>query len=174
MAKKIRLTPAEGWVELQTTAADWKNADPKLLGTMLSQLHLIRAFEEQVLELAGEGLVHGPAHSSIGQEGGAVGSIVGMRAADAGNGSHRGHHQSLAKAIGYVGFGYLNSTVKALNVNGIVATIENGKSKAFPISRALYMYVNKSTISAEARSFINFILGAEGQKAVQGAGFIPL
>ncbi len=78
------------------------------------------------------------------------------------------------KAIGYVGFGYLNSTVKALNVNGIVATIENGKSKAFPISRALYMYVNKSTISAEARSFINFILGAEGQKAVQGAGFIPL
>lgn len=102
MAKKIRLTPAEGWVELQTTAADWKNADPKLLGTMLSQLHLIRAFEEQVLELAGEGLVHGPAHSSIGQEGGAVGSIVGMRAADAVNGSHRGHHQFLAKAIGYV------------------------------------------------------------------------
>lgn len=102
MAKKIRLTPAEGWVELQTTTADWKNADPKLLGTMLSQLHLIRAFEEQVLELAGEGLVHGPAHSSIGQEGGAVGSIVGMRAADAVNGSHRGHHQFLAKAIGYV------------------------------------------------------------------------
>ena len=102
MTKKIRLSPAEGWVELQTTAADWKNADPKLLGTMLSQLHLIRAFEEQVLELAGEGLVHGPAHSSIGQEGGAVGSIVGMRAADAINGSHRGHHQFLAKALGYV------------------------------------------------------------------------
>lgn len=102
MTKKIRLSPAEGWVELQTTAADWKNADPQLLGTMLSQLHLIRAFEEQVLELAGEGLVHGPAHSSIGQEGGAVGSIVGMRAADGINGSHRGHHQFLAKALGYV------------------------------------------------------------------------
>ena len=47
--------------------------------TMLAQLHLIRAFEETVLELAAEGLVHGPAHSSIGQEGGAVGSIVGLR-----------------------------------------------------------------------------------------------
>ena len=44
--------------------------------TMLGQLHLIRAFEETVLEFAGDGLVHGPAHSSIGQEGGAVGSIV--------------------------------------------------------------------------------------------------
>ncbi|MCI1738685.1 MAG: hypothetical protein LKM38_17270 [Pseudomonas veronii] len=53
-------------------------------GTMLSQLHLIRAFEETVLELAGEGLVHGPAHSSIGQEGGAVGSIVALGAADEG------------------------------------------------------------------------------------------
>ena len=43
---------------------------------MLSQLVLIRAFEEYVLELAGEGLIHGPAHSSIGQEGGAVGSVL--------------------------------------------------------------------------------------------------
>ena len=69
---------------------------------MLAELHLIRAFEETVLELAGEGLVHGPAHSSIGQEGGAVGSIVGLRSTDAVNGSHRGHHQFLAKALTHV------------------------------------------------------------------------
>ena len=69
---------------------------------MLGQLHLIRAFEEAILDIAGEGLVHGPAHSSVGQEGGAVGSIVGMRPTDAINGSHRGHHQFLAKAIAYV------------------------------------------------------------------------
>ncbi len=69
---------------------------------MLAQLHLIRAFEETVLELAGEGLVHGPAHSSIGQEGGAVGSIAALRASDPVNGSHRGHHQFLAKAFGHV------------------------------------------------------------------------
>ena len=43
---------------------------------MLSHLALIRAFEEYVLELAGQGLIHGPAHSSIGQEGGAVGSVL--------------------------------------------------------------------------------------------------
>ena len=69
---------------------------------MLGQLHLIRAFEETVLELAGEGLVHGPAHSSVGQEGGAVGSGLSLRPTDAVNGSHRGHHQFLAKALGYV------------------------------------------------------------------------
>lgn len=102
MTKKISLSPAEDWIELRTTPADWKKADPQLLGNMLSQMHLIRAFEEVVLELAGEGLVHGPAHSSIGQEGGAVGSIIGMRPADGVNGSHRGHHQFLAKALTYV------------------------------------------------------------------------
>ena len=75
---------------------------------MLSQLHLIRAFEETVLELAGEGLVHGPAHSSIGQEGGAVGSIVGLRSADGVNGSHRGHHQFLAKALTHVSGGVID------------------------------------------------------------------
>src|SRR5690606_34708920 len=34
--------------------------------------------------------------------GGAVGSVLALRASDAVNGSHRGHHQFLAKAIQYV------------------------------------------------------------------------
>ncbi|HLH82592.1 MAG TPA: thiamine pyrophosphate-dependent enzyme [Trebonia sp.] len=108
MPRVRRLQPGAEWNELSTTAADWKAADPGLLATMLGQLHLIRAFEETVLELAGEGLVHGPAHSSIGQEGGAVGSIVTLRSTDAVNGSHRGHHQFLAKALTHVTKGVLD------------------------------------------------------------------
>ena len=108
MPNRKQLQTGADWVELSTTDADWDAADPVLLGTMLSELHLIRAFEESVLELAGEGLVHGPAHSSIGQEGGAVGSIVGLRSSDGVNGSHRGHHQFLAKALTHVGGGKLD------------------------------------------------------------------
>ncbi|MCU1596945.1 MAG: transporter [Glaciihabitans sp.] len=102
MPKRRRLETGADWIELSTTAADWKGADPALLAGMLAELHLIRAFEESVLELAGEGLVHGPAHSSIGQEGGAVGSIIGLGTADGVTGSHRGHHQFLAKALTHV------------------------------------------------------------------------
>src|SRR5580658_4199168 len=69
---------------------------------MLTSMVLIRAFEEKVLELAGQGLVHGPAHSAIGQEGGATGSVLAMRGSDQINGSHRAHHQFLAKALHYV------------------------------------------------------------------------
>ncbi len=108
MPKVTRLTTGVDWVELSTTAADWKAADPLLLATMLGELHLIRAFEETVLELAAESLVHGPAHSSIGQEGGAVGSIVGLSSQDAVNGSHRGHHQFLAKALTHVSGGVID------------------------------------------------------------------
>ena len=51
------------WLGFEASRADWSRADRPLLGTMLTQLHLVRAFEEVVLQLAGEGLVHGPAHS---------------------------------------------------------------------------------------------------------------
>ena len=108
MPTESRLETGSPWIELGTTDADYDAADPALLGTMLAQLHLIRAFEETVLELAGEGLVHGPAHSSIGQEGGAVGSIVGLRSTDAVNGSHRGHHQFLSKALSHVSGGVID------------------------------------------------------------------
>ncbi|KJC63731.1 2-oxoisovalerate dehydrogenase E1 component [Agreia bicolorata] len=108
MPKRTKLETGVDWIELSTTDSDWQAADPDLLGTMLAELHLIRAFEETVLELAGEGLVHGPAHSSIGQEGGAVGSIVGLRSSDGVNGSHRGHHQFLAKALTHVSGGVID------------------------------------------------------------------
>lgn len=112
MPKQKRLEASAPWVELTTTSKDWGAAEPTLLATMLGQMHLIRAFEETVLQLAAEGLVHGPAHSSIGQEGGAVGSIVGLRSSDGVTGSHRGHHQFLAKAISHASGGELN--LKAL------------------------------------------------------------
>jgi len=107
MSECIALQPGADWVELRTTEEDWAGAAPGLLGTMLTHMHLIRGFEEAVLELAAEGLVHGPAHSSIGQEGGAAGSIVGLTGADQVNGSHRGHHQFLAKALAHVAQGGL-------------------------------------------------------------------
>lgn len=102
MPKEFKLKPLAPWIEIRSTQDDWNALDPALGRTMLSQLHLVRAFEEKVLELAGQGLVHGPAHSAVGQEGGAVGSVLAMRASDQINGSHRAHHQFLAKALSYI------------------------------------------------------------------------
>jgi len=96
------LKPLASWREINATEADYAALDPKTGRTMLAQMGLIRAFEEKVLELAAQGLVHGPAHSAIGQEGGAVGSMLSMRPSDQINGAHRAHHQFLAKALAYI------------------------------------------------------------------------
>jgi 2-oxoisovalerate dehydrogenase E1 component len=102
MPSRKKLTAGSPWTQLTASTADWDAADPDVLLDLLGRALWIRAFEEQVLELAGQGLVHGPAHSSIGQEGGAVGSVQPLRSDDFVNGSHRGHHQFLAKAFGHV------------------------------------------------------------------------
>jgi 2-oxoisovalerate dehydrogenase E1 component len=102
MTERHELRPDVPWVEVSTTDADWDAADPQLLQAMFAQLVLIRAFEQYVLDLSSDGLIHGPAHSSIGQEGGAVGSVLALTSQDTVNGSHRGHHQFLAKALAHV------------------------------------------------------------------------
>jgi 2-oxoisovalerate dehydrogenase E1 component len=102
MSEHHRLEPAAPWVEVVATDADWDAAEPDLLTSAFSQMVLIRSFEEYVLALAADGLIHGPAHSSIGQEGGAVGSVLALKDGDTVNGSHRGHHQFLAKVLAHV------------------------------------------------------------------------
>lgn len=99
MPEFVTLTPEHAWVEVRSTQADWDALGAAPLRDMLALLHMVRSFEETVLELDGLGLVHGPAHSSIGQEGGAVGALAEVRASDLITGSHRGHHQFLVKGL---------------------------------------------------------------------------
>lgn len=102
MPKTTKLQSKVPWIEVASTDADWDKQAPDDLINMVSQIHLIRAFEESVLDMAGQKLINGPAHSSIGQEGGAVASALPLRVEDQVNGSHRGHHQFLAKAFNAV------------------------------------------------------------------------
>ncbi|MFP5257576.1 MAG: PstS family phosphate ABC transporter substrate-binding protein [Acidobacteriota bacterium] len=76
-------------------------------------------------------------------------------------------------AMGYVGIGYLDASTKGLTVDGIEATAENAKSKKYPISRDLYIYTNGAPAGA-VKGLVDFLLGAEGQKLVKEAGFVPL
>jgi len=76
-------------------------------------------------------------------------------------------------AIGYVGIGYLDASTKGLKVDGVEPTAENAKSKKFPISRDLYLYTNGAPAGA-VKGLVDFLLGAEGQKLVKEAGFVPL
>ncbi len=77
-------------------------------------------------------------------------------------------------AIGYVGIGYLDKSVKALTVNGIEGSEETTLNGTFPISRPLYMFT-PGWPKGETLKFINFVINPEkGQKYIKAAGFVPL
>jgi phosphate transport system substrate-binding protein len=76
-------------------------------------------------------------------------------------------------ALGYIGLGYLNKTVKGLTVNGVKASEKTALSKEYPISRFLYMYTNGEP-KGDTAKFIKFVLSPAGQALVNKEGFVSL
>ncbi|MBK7174587.1 MAG: phosphate ABC transporter substrate-binding protein [Bacteroidales bacterium] len=82
-------------------------------------------------------------------------------------------------AIGYVGLAYLEKSVKAIDVSYdkgktfVKPSVENAKSKKYPITRPLYYYYLVKT-EKTILPFLNFILSAEGQKIVADEGYVPV
>lgn len=76
-------------------------------------------------------------------------------------------------AIGYDSYGYLNNTVKAINVNGIAGNPENAANGTYPVSRKLWIMVD-GTPSAAVQKFIDYILSPAGQKIVKECGAVPV
>ena len=74
-------------------------------------------------------------------------------------------------AIGYTSLGALNSSIKALKVDGAEATAANVKSGTYKISRPFNIAI-KGTVSEVTQDFINYILSEDGQKIVESNGYI--
>ncbi|MCF6209660.1 MAG: phosphate ABC transporter substrate-binding protein PstS family protein [Gammaproteobacteria bacterium] len=90
---------------------------------------------------------------------------------------------SSLNGIGYSGIGYKTSGVKAvplakkLGKPYIEATPENATNKTFPLSRFLYVYVNKhpnKPLAPLEREFLKMVMSKSGQKVVIKDGYIPL
>ena len=86
-------------------------------------------------------------------------------------------------AIGYSGVGYKTSGVRAVPLAAkpggefVEDTPENILSGKYPISRFLYVYVNKGPnkpLDPLVREFAKYVLSQQGQQTVVKDGFIPL
>ena len=102
MPKTKNLSLGVEWQEISATDADWTKVGKQECLKMLNHMHLIRTFEEELLMLDKEGQVHGPVHVSVGHEGSMVAALSMLSNGDQVNGSHRGHHLFLAKALNYL------------------------------------------------------------------------
>lgn len=77
-------------------------------------------------------------------------------------------------AIGYIGLGYLDASVKALSLNGIAGSPETTLNSTYPVSRPLYMFT-AGWPKDDTLNFINFVIHPQkGQKYVSEAGYVPL
>jgi phosphate transport system substrate-binding protein len=85
--------------------------------------------------------------------------------------------------IGYSGVGYRTSGVKPLALSETEAgpfvegTYANVQSTKYPLSRFLYLYVNKAPgkgLDPLAAEFVKLIFSKEGQEAVVKDGYMPL
>src|SRR5450759_2931309 len=84
---------------IASSDADWAAEPPARLLGMAQQLILIRRFEHKLLWLKERDLINGPVHTIVGQEAAAVGAAAALTTADQIFGSHRAHHQYLAKVL---------------------------------------------------------------------------
>ena len=89
--------PWGSYPNLSAATASLDGLTPNDAALMLYQLLLIRAFEQWLVD--NETLVHGPLHSSIGQEAVAVGAIVALQRQDQIASTHRAHHHVLARVV---------------------------------------------------------------------------
>lgn len=76
-------------------------------------------------------------------------------------------------SIGYISLGSLNSTVKAVKIDGADATVENIRQDIYKIARP-FNIVTKGTVSGAAQDFIGFIMSTEGQAVIENSGYIPV
>jgi len=83
--------------------------------------------------------------------------------------------EATAGAVAYVGLGFVDDKVKALDINGVApsrATIASGK---YPMSRPLFLFTNGyPELGTPIFDFCTFHLTEKGQEIVEAKGFVAL
>lgn len=74
-------------------------------------------------------------------------------------------------AIGYISLGSLDDSVKAIQIDGVDATIDNVKDGTYSIARP-FNIVTKDKLSDAAQDFVNYIMSKDGQKIVEDNGYV--
>lgn len=91
------------------------------------------------------------------------------------NGAIRARIQKTPNAIGYAGLGFVDRTVKALEIEGVYPDLDTVTSGEYAISRPLFMFTNGyPKLGSHVHRFVTLHLGPKGQEIVESIGFVPV
>ncbi len=91
------------------------------------------------------------------------------------NGAIRARVQNTPLAIGYIGIGFVDRTVKALVINGVELSKETVLSRKYPVARPLFMYTNgEPKEGTPLAAFINLYKTPKGRELVEDVGFVAM
>ena len=76
-------------------------------------------------------------------------------------------------AIGYIGMGYMDSSVEAVTVDGVAATPENVLNKTYPIAREVFWYAD-SAREGVVKELVDYAVSPKGQEIIKNEGFVPV
>ena len=76
-------------------------------------------------------------------------------------------------AIGYIGFGNMDNTIKVITINGILPMQKTARDNSYPLTRPL-IFMTGPLSQPLAQTFIDFALSAQGQKSVQTLGWVSV
>lgn len=77
------------------------------------------------------------------------------------------------RAMGYVGIGHIDETVKAPRLDGMTANQQNAADGSYTVVRQLYMNT-KGEPEGLTKAFIDYIYSEEGAEIIKKSGYIPL
>jgi phosphate transport system substrate-binding protein len=152
--------PIERWGDLGLTG-DWANRDIQLYGRN-SVSGTYGYFKKHAL-------CKGDFKNNVNEQPGSASVVQSVSAS--------------LNGIGYSGIGYKTSGVRAVALakkdskKYIAATVENAVKGTYPLSRYLYVYVNKhpnKPLAPKEAEFLKMVLSKQGQNIVAKDGYIPL
>jgi phosphate transport system substrate-binding protein len=76
-------------------------------------------------------------------------------------------------AIGYISMGVLDSSVKAVKIDGVEATEDNVKNGKYKLQRP-FLFLTKDEPQGLVKEFIDFALSNEGQAIVEKYHYIKV
>lgn len=153
-------TPVDNWGRAGLTGA-WKNRDVQLFGRN-SVSGTYGYFKEKAL-------CKGDFKNSVNEQPGSASVVQSV--------------STTINAIGYSGIGYKTASVRAVPLSSdsgsdyVEATPDNAISGDYPLSRYLYVYINKAPnkpLAPLEREFVKLVLSKVGQQVVVKDGYIPL